>query len=383
MLVAQTLEPDDPELAVREVMGQLDLPRNQRRNSACVVHCNDTFLESGVAEAVCRRLPFPSVGINTFMSSSSGGMTDSMLMTVSVLTSDTCRFAAGLSIPIFEDVKGPAGRLYIETENMLERRPAMGLVFSPFNPGLAVGELMVEALDEASDGVPFFGPVAADYTSSLRRPRVIFNGESWDDRAAMILIDGPVEPRFRVYPVSLARSIRQRAIVTAARGNVITEVNGMPALDFLESLGLCLEGEIQGANSIPVSIDRMDGSLPVFRAIIGQTPDGGIAICGKAYAGSLIGIGAMDQAHILGGARQLTSRAGLSSRGPLLIYACVARNIALGFNYTYEADELRAGLECDLPYSFAYSIGEICPVPVRGGRWRNAYHNMALVAASV
>jgi hypothetical protein len=61
----------------------------------------------------------------------------------------------------------------------------------------------------------------------------------------------------------------------------------------------------------------------------------------------------------------------------------MARNVALGFDYTGEADELKAHLDCRPPFSFAYGTGEICPVPVRGGRWRNAYHNMSLVAVSV
>ncbi|MDR1037309.1 MAG: FIST C-terminal domain-containing protein [Deltaproteobacteria bacterium] len=382
MLVAQTLEPDEPEAAVRDILAQLDLDRGLRRNSACIVHCNDAFMESGVAKAVSERLPFPTAGINTFLNSSSGGITDSMLLTASVLTSDDCRFATGLSEPMGLDVAGPAARLYVETENLLDRRPALGLVFAPFHGSLAIGETVVEALDEVSDGVPFFGTVASDYTTSLRRPRVIHNGETYDDRASMILIEGPVVPRFRVFPVSLARSIRQKAIITDARDNVILQVNGMPALDFLEALGLCRDGQIQGVNAIPLSIDRGDGTDPVFRAIVSQTPEGGIVIGGRAPAGAMLGIGAMDQEHILCGAKLLTTQAGPAGV-PLLIYSCLSRNIVLGFNYTLEADQLRAGLQRRHPYSFAYSTGEICPVPVRGGRWRNAFHNMTLVAAGM
>ncbi|MDR1040906.1 MAG: FIST C-terminal domain-containing protein [Deltaproteobacteria bacterium] len=383
MLVAQTLEPDEPELAVRDILAQLGSNPGLRRNSAGIIHCNDAFMESGVLRAICERLPFPTVGINTLLNSSSGGLTDSMLLTLSVLTSDLCSFAAGLSGSMAEEVAGPAARLYIETENLLERRPCLGLVFIPNHCRQAIGELMVQALDLASDGVPFFGTAAADYTTAFRNPKVIFNGESFADRASMILVEGPVEPRFQVYPVSLAKSIRQKAIITDARENVILQVNGMPAMDFLESLGLCQGGQILGVNAIPLSIDRSDGSDPVFRAIVDRTPEGGIVIGGLAPPGAMLGFGSMDQEHILGGVRLLSSRSGLPSRGPLLVYSCLSRNIVLGFNYTFEADHLKAGLERRRPYSFAYSAGEICPVPVRGGRWRNAFHNMSLVAASV
>jgi hypothetical protein len=384
MLVAHTAEPDEPDRAVADILSQLDLGGGRlRRHSAAIVHCNNEFMESGALKAVCDCLPFPSVGVNTVLSSTSGGVTDVMLLTLSVLTSDDCRFVAGLSEPVTDDVRVPVARLYIEAENLLDSRPAMGIIFACLHPRLPLGEMLVETLDEVSDGVPFFGALAADYTTAPRTPRILFNGEFYQDRAAALLIEGPVEPHFHVHTVSLAHSIRQKAVITNSVDNVILQVNGMPVLDFMESLGLCRDGQIAGVHTIPLSIDLSDGSPPVFRNIFAQTREGGIIIGGRAPAGALLGIGAMDIDHILEGTRSLSARAGFRADRPLLIYSCLSRNIVLGFRYTFEADSIRESLERRLPYFFAYSMGEICPVPARGGRWRNAYHNMALVAASV
>jgi hypothetical protein len=384
MLVSQTLELEDADLAVRDILAQLDLNRRIKRDSVALVFCNNAFMESGVARAVCERLPFPTVGMNTFLSSASGGLTDPMILTAGVLTSDTCRFAVGLSEPFPEIMTGVFDKLYVEVENLLDRRPAMGMVFSGFHPVLPLGELLADALDEASDGVPFFGSLAADYTLEVKKPRILFNGEHYPDRAALLLVDGPIEPRFTVQQVSLARSIPQKAIVTGAFGNTVMEINGMTALDFMESLGLCQDGLITGADAIPVLIDRVDGSTPVFRNIMAQTPENGIILSGAINEGALLGLGSLDMEHVLAGARELSTRAGHAPcPRPLLAISCISRNIVLGFSYGAEAEVLRTGLASSPPFTFAYSLGEICPVPSSAGRWRNAYHNMSLVAASV
>ncbi|MDR2612282.1 MAG: FIST C-terminal domain-containing protein [Deltaproteobacteria bacterium] len=383
MLVAQTLEADVPELAVRDILAQLALPHRLKRNSAAIILCHNAFIESGAARAVCERLPFTAAGVNTFLNASSSGCEDAILMTVCVLTSDRCVFAAGLSEPMDNEVEGPAARLYVGAENLLARRPAMALLFAPLLRSLPAGEFLTAALDSASDGVPIFGTVAADYTTNVRSPRVIFDGEAYPDRAALILIEGPIEPQFAVEPVSLANSVPHKAIVTGAAGDIVTEVNGIPALDFLESLGLAQDGHITGVHTIPVSIDTGDGEPPVVRAIVAQGPGGSIVMGGTVPAGALMGIGAMDKAHILAGMRRISLRQGLSPSSPLLVYSCITRNIVLGFDYTLEADALREGLRGGGPFAFAYSLGEICPVPLSGGRWRNAFHNMTLVAASL
>jgi hypothetical protein len=382
MLIAQTSDPDDTGNAVREILAQLDLSRNQMRHSMGLVHCHNAFVESGALKAVCARLPFPVLGYNTYLHSSSLGAIENMLMTATVLTSDTVKFSAGLSSPIHDDVRGPTAAMYVETENLLRGRPAMGIIFPPKLTGLATGEILTEALDEVSDGVPFFGGQPADYTTYLRDPKVFFNGEDYHDRAAMVLIEGDVRPRFHVFPVSAEKRIRQKAIITASERNVVKEVNGMPVLDFMESLGLCFEGKMAGTTTIPLFLDRWDGSPPTVRSILAQTPEGWLILSGRAPIDSTLGIGAMDETHILEGVRRVTSLARLSRPEVFVLYSCLSRNVSLGFNYKSEAEAVRLGLDGNAPYLFAYTSGEICPVMLKDGKWHNEYHNMSLVTFS-
>jgi hypothetical protein len=382
MLLSQTLEPDDVDRSVDDILGQLDLVRCQLRYSVGIVHCNQAFVESGAMKAVCDRLPFPTLGYNTYLHSTSLGLLANMLMTVTVLTSDTVKFAAGLSAPMSESIAAPAASLYVETENLLRARPAMGLTFAPNLEGVASGELLTETLDNVSDGVPFFGGQPADFTTFMRSPRVLFNGEAFPDRAGIVLVEGNVKPRFHVFPVDASKRIRQKAIITESEGNIVKQVNGMPVLEFMESLGLCFEGRVTGTHTIPLFIDRWDGSTPMVRAIQSQTPEGWLVLCGKAPVESTLGIGAIDQRHILEGVRRVSLRMKVLSPDVFVLYSCLSRNIVLGFNYAAEAEAVRQELAGQVPYIFAYTSGEICPLPLKDGRWRNEYHNMSLVTFS-
>jgi hypothetical protein len=382
MLLAQTLEVDEKETALRDVLLQLDLPRHQKKHSVGILHCNHAFIESGVVKAVCERLPFPVVGMNTLLHSSALGLIDNVLLTLCVLTSDDVKFATGLSEPLSGDLRSAAADAYVETENLLSSRPAMGLVFGPSMTSCAVGELLVEILNEVSDEVPFFGALAADYSTFIRHPRTIFNGGAFEDRLALVLLEGKLSPRFFVYPVSDQKTIRQKAIVTDSDKNVIKKVNGMPALEFLESLGLSWAGHIAGTHSIPIFLDRNDGRVPIVRSILTQTPEGHIILCGNAPVDTTLGFGAIDQKHILDTVKRVSILMKLLTPDVFCLYSCISRNFALGLNYTAEVEAVHRDLAGLVPYLFSYSNGEICPTVMKDGSWRNEFHSMALIAAN-
>jgi hypothetical protein len=156
----------------------------------------------------------------------------------------------------------------------------------------------------------------------------------------------------------------------------------MPVLEFMESLGLCWGGQITGTHSIPLFLDRNDGRPPIVRTIQSQTPDGHIILCGNAPVDTTLGFGAMDQKHILESVRRVSILMKLLTPDVFCLYSCISRNIALGLNYTAEAEAVRRDLEGMVPYLFAYSSGEICPIMLKDGKWHNEFHNMSLVTAN-
>jgi len=62
----------------------------------------------------------------------------------------------------------------------------------------------------------------------------------------------------------------------------------------------------------------------------------------------------------------------------VLIYSCMGRYLALGADNNAEAGKV--GEICgDSPYLFAYSGGEVCPMPDEEGKLKNIFHNYTIV----
>ncbi|MDR1082065.1 MAG: hypothetical protein LBQ79_14165, partial [Deltaproteobacteria bacterium] len=312
MISAQTGEADDGNLAARDVLAQIRDAGPLSRNTLGIVHCDNAFVETGACAAVCRALPFPTVGVNTLLHSSDSGAVDSTLLTVSVLTSPDVRMAAALSDPMEDEVRGPCEGMYADALGVLREKPAAALVFGPFLQWCASGEIICYALDAISGGIPMFGCLASDYAAAARSPRVIYNGAAWASRAAMILLGSEARPRFAVYPVSSRKTLRDKAVVTESEANLIRRVNGMPVLDFLETLGLCRDGQLFSTHMIPIFLERGGGRPPIVRAILSQTQDGAIILGGNAPAGATLGIWALDVPHIVEGVRRAAPEMSLS-----------------------------------------------------------------------
>jgi hypothetical protein len=383
LLTAQTREADDGPAAAAEILAGLREAGPLSRYACGLVHCADSFVETGAMSAVCRALPFPTAGVNTILHSSSLGTVDSTLLTVTVLTSPDVRMSAALSEPMDDEVAGPCEALYSEALRALRDRPSAGIVFGPILPGFPSGEMICYELDAASGGMPLFGCLASDIDTGIRSPQVLFDGTAWPTRAALVLLGSSARPKFSVFPVSARKTLRGKAVVTDSEAHLVRQINGLPVLDFLESLGLCREGRLVSTHMIPFFLERGGGRPPIVRAVMEQTADGAILLGGKAPAGSTLGIGAMDISHILDCARRAAAQIRLSSPDATILYSCIARNIGLGLNYTMEIETLRRDLAGCSPYVLAYSMGEICPLVFPDGKWRNEYHNMSLISMSL
>jgi hypothetical protein len=383
MILAHTVEVEDPEKALTEVLYQLDLTRSLKKNSVAIIHTNNVFMDSGVVAAICERLPFPVIGINTLLHSSSLGLMDNILLTVCVLTSSEINFSVALSEPLNPgNLTQSITNTYVAAEGLLHNRPKLAIAYTPplsFSP---LGEDLVRIIDDVSDRLPLFGGMAADYSTNLRNPRIIHNGETFSDRLALLLIEGNITPRFYCFPVSDKKTIRKKAIVTESAGNVIKKVNGLPVTEYLESLGLAHDGQISGTHTIPLFLDRHDGRPPVVRVIFAQNPEGDIIIGGTAPENTTLGFGSLDVSDIRESAIRACGLMRLMSPDFFYLCSCISRNFTLGLNYTTEVETIHGELNNFLPYVFSYTCGELCPVMRRDGKWHNEFHNMTLITAA-
>jgi hypothetical protein len=379
MLTACTYEIDDVEAAVSEIVEQLDMENTLLTHSAGMLTCYSEFLDSGVVAALCERLPFGVVG-STTLANGAGGESSSLMLTLSVFTSDDLHFATALSDSLEADQEAPLREAYEQAVATLPGKPVAIFEYLPliFTVG---GDQIVGAMDRVTGGVPQFGTVTVDNTPEYFTASVIHNGQSSRQGMAMLLVYGDFNPTYYVASISDSKIMMQKAVVTASQNNVVYQVNNTPILTYLESLGLSSEGRIDGANAIPFIIDYNDGTKPVARSIFSALPDGGVVCGGVMPVGATLSIGSIDFADvmnttsgILGSALEAGERSGF------VLFSCLTRNLALGMDSEAEMRKAHAIIGEAAPYQFTYSGGEVCPVYGPDGRLVNRFHNATFVA---
>lgn len=372
---ATTREIDNVKTAVSEIMDALNPSENLLKNSLGIISCFSEFEETGVLQAICGALPFDSIGATTCICSA-GGQTDQIIFSITVLTSDDCRF---------ETVELPVTEKYAESINSglsplldrFDKKPALILSYLPLINTIS-GDMIVTQIDKATGGIPLFGTMAVDHKMDYSTARTIHNGKMHRESVVLGLIYGPFDYTFEITSIDENKIRNQKAIITGSDGNILKSVNGKTALEYLGEIGIAKAELATGLGILPLIVDHhKDTTKPVARAVFALTPDGH-AVCGGAMpVGSTLTIGRVNKDDVLYSTEK-TLKHLIEKKGMILSYSCMARYLALGADNTAEADMLSktAG---DRQYLFACSGGEICPLPDASGNLRNLFHNYANV----
>jgi len=377
MLTAQTFEIDDLDLAVSEIHEQLDLPNKQLKYAVGILACYPEFLDTGVAKAICDSLPFDVVGTTTLACGTPGDK-GTMMLALSVLTSDDVALTATRSKSLVEDHRSAIAVAYDKGLASLPGEPSMIITLAPVMDYLS-GDVLIETLGEVSSGLPLFGTLPCDHTNDYNQTYVIHNGVGYENTLAMILLSGPVEPKFYIVSIPEEKRQKQNAIITASEGNVLHRVNDMPLLSYLETLGLAESNSVETAKIIPFVVDYNDGTTPVVRGIYRFTPDGSAMCGGLMPKGSTLSVGSLDHDDVISSTRTLIQTIRKESNPKvMLVMSCICRGWTLGMDVLAEMEtvEEESG---EIPFMFSYSGGEICPVYNEGGKTFNRFHNYTCV----
>ena len=382
MLNAWTLEADDPAIAVAEILEQLDLENRLLTCSAGFITCSYDYVETGMVKAVCEALPFEVVGCTT-LTNAVNREAGTLLLCLSVLTADDCRFATALTPALEDKAHAIIGEAFQHAAAQLGAPPGLTLAFLPML-GTVSGELMLDALNDAAAGAPVFGTIACDSdTARYSNTFTLHNGICSRDGMAILLISGNVQPHFTVTSTSEQNLQKQQAIITSSEGSILKEVNGMRAQEYFASIGLSQGEGLEGMSSVPFVVDYNDGSQPVARAIYSLNDDGSASCGGKMPEGGTLSIGRMDVADILLTAEQSLEKL-LKNEGHsgIIMFPCLGRNMVLGAMPLSEIEKVQGVLGDSLPWHLAYSGGEVCPV-YGGGGTVNRFHNFTFIACAI
>jgi hypothetical protein len=333
-----------------------------------------------IVKEVCVQMPFDVIGGNTLLSGVPHE-TEQLLLTFMILTSDDVIFSAALSEPLQHEQKLPLENMYQDALQKLPGKPVMALAEGPMLINVGCDELL-DYLDEACGGIPIFGTFAIDYVTTFRDTRIIFNGETYSDRMAIILLYGDVQPKFRMISVAEGNLLKQKAVITKSKGNLLMEVNDMPILNYFEKFGFVKNSKLMGMVMLPLVVDFNDNAQTVTRSIIAQTPEGYL-LCGASMpTGCSFSIATMNIEDVINTSTDFAKNLAESDDDNFLMYSCAVRSFALGIDNIKELKTVDSILSSKKKYMISYSGGEICPVHAADGTLKNRFHNVTLVCCS-
>lgn len=375
MLTAYTLEVDDKEFALQEILEQLDLDNNLLKYAAGALICHSDFIQTGVAQEISEKLPFDVVGC-TSLACMSTSMDDSLMLSLAVFTSDDVQFSAFTAT----DLAGTEAMDAAYQAAKLGDKPALVVPFVPLTIMVAHEQVMLN-LDKVVGGAPVYGSVAADHTADYSTCHTVFNGVASQSAVAVLLMWGDISPRFFYSEMSEQYIQRQRAVITKSQGSMLMEVNNMPLIEYLETIGVTKGRGTEALGGVPFLIDFGDGTRPVARGIHTITPEG-YALCGGLMPeNATLAIGSVERDDVLRLTRE-TLEAALRDQGAngILLCPCASHFLVLGAASQEQKDIIKDMIPEGIPYQLCYSGGEICPAYDQAGEAHNRFHSYTFTA---
>jgi hypothetical protein len=382
-VVVSTVEDVDINFAIDELTSKIKSKEPLLRNSVGLLFCNMEFIKSGLVTALCKRLPFEVIGCTSqiFAVQNVG---EEFMLTLMILTSDDVEFTAGLSEPLDSIEESGLEDFYrdLSSRGSNPQKPALMLVCAPPLTGLPTNR-QVDMLDHASGGVPMFGTIALDIAAAIRTPMTIFNGNSYTNRIAVILLRGDVHPRFISHSLPGEPHLQQKFTITEARENKIYSINNMPAGDYFKKLGLVGQNrdEMQVIYAFPIIMDG--GGEPPKSIIISLMDEEGALVSEQDIPpGTTAVVGTVSREMVLASTRfVLRQLEEAADAGGIILISCFNRVLTLQDTLEEVNLVIKQLRDPPAPFVFLSSGGEICPVPGdKQDELKNKFHQSTIIA---
>ncbi|MCL2504148.1 MAG: FIST C-terminal domain-containing protein [Coriobacteriia bacterium] len=370
---------DGPDAALKEIKEQL-ATFDLMKNSVGIVSCHYEFILSGVHQAVCSALPFSTVGVISNFSCTEDSP-DSLQFSILVMTSDDARFETLLTEPLLEDPKQPIRDLYAHRDS---EAPAMAFLYGAFLPQ-NVGDDYTDALTEVLPNVPVFGSLAVDDTADFGYSFMLYDGQYYRDRLAILHIYGDIRPSFALASISEDRLLGREALITRSEGHVLKEINGRPVTEFFTKLGLDkMSGITYALISLPFMVNYNDGTPPVSKVFVSLTEEGYARCAGAMPEGATLSVGVFDRNDVIATTTKAVDTIANVAEKPSVVIAhsCVSRSMTLGTDMLREYEIMKDLLD-DIPFLVTGSGGEYCSILLEDGRAINRFHNNTIILCAL
>ncbi|MDR0447556.1 MAG: FIST C-terminal domain-containing protein, partial [Treponema sp.] len=312
--------------ALAEILKFINI-KDLKKSTVGLVNCNYDFIRTEFISELCRKLPFDIIGMTTMAGASRHGK-NRHAFTLTVLTSDEVIFKTAMTRPLKpDDYEEKIETAYSAALKNLSGNPAAILAFFPYHRELS-GTVMLKALDKISGGIPVWGGIATNMEDSYEQCCAFRNNDTYEDGIAMLMMHGPVNPEFIVVSVPEQNIRKNRGNITASDGCVLKEINGIPAIKYIEKQGVII---IKGAPVVSPFMVYYEGtSEPVALGVYTVNDDGSLLCGGEMPPGASLAIGEITTEGILASAAMGMKRLLESGkRNGALLLPCVSRYIML------------------------------------------------------
>jgi len=386
-------EADDPGDAVSEFKSQTE-GFGFLKNTVGIAAVNAEFIASGVYRAVAEAAPFPIAGMTT-AAQSANGKVGLYLFSITVLTSDDCSFYCGATgeFPETESPRKVIRESYLSMRENFGRGafgepPKLVFTFSPFTSHGSHD--LVNIISDADPGAAMFGAVAGGAASdaSAVEYNTLLGGNVYTRSAVLVLAAGNISPKFFVCSFTKEAVIRPNiGVITKAEGNLLLEVDGIPAADFFEKIGLGV-GEMvkKGVFSSTIILDVKESDKST--SVISRTP---VSMEGEAvrFAAAVIEGAMMSLAFstvevVMQTANELIDKiCSCEDEHAAIIYSCAGRQTGLIPRLMQELELVSSRLPGRFSHVACYGYGEICPASAAAGKANNHEHNSTIIACVI
>ncbi|MDR2459453.1 MAG: FIST C-terminal domain-containing protein [Deltaproteobacteria bacterium] len=383
-LVAYTKEIDDPEFAIGDIQEQLNFDE-LLKNTVGIIYCVPDFIDTKVLKAITEILPFPTIGATT-VAAAVNNSDSPLILAILVMTSDDVDFKLATTGDLTGNEDDIVNSLKEATQGM-EGLPKLCLTFFPLQ-SVASGDWLVNTYSKYLPEVPLFGTMCVSMEDNFKRSLIVIDGEFYKERSGVILVYGPIEPKFFIGTISEDKYLKSKGIITKVsnKGATINTINDTPATQYLHEMGLSCDeaGQLIMPELFPLVIDFNDGTNPILRAMLSGQKGGDLVLAGEVAEGAILSVSSIDPTDVrLATEKTLKAVAKSGACDCILLHSCLARYyVAMELDPDLELNVIRQFIDEDTHFIISYSGGEICPVPGKNNVTKNRMHNYTFIACT-
>jgi len=387
---AVSFELDDIEAATEELMSQIRDKIVFGKNSIAILHGQPDMEIGELASNLSREL-----GCHVTGGTAAAGavLTEDgyheLAVVLHVLSDDDCVFSCAISGSMSKDPEQEIVNTYNKAYENLKAQdasaePKMVICVGTLLQSIACDNVLVKISDLCGE-LPVFGYIAGDdfeFTKQL----VYLDGEAGGDRLSIVLVAGNVKPVFKTANLQGEKAIEKR-LVTKAHDNIICEIEGAPAYDYIKVFPFIDDESTILFNYqffVEVPDDEFNDGIPVSRALSSFDKETGEVTCfanvpENSYIGLLYCTGNdvadTSKRGITEFIEKLNETGGDYEYSTVLITTCSLRNMFLADMKATEGDLVKELFPHNLSVSGLYAFGEIAPTSIQDDKAVNRFHN--------